>query len=81
MLNQGVLHNNMLSLGALELETGQSYFPAQLVTIGDTKFKYSPVAVHASIESLPGMKNMKFNSMYPFEMYEKKIEKQVENIA
>ena len=81
MLNQGVPQSSMLNLGASELKTVQSSFPAQLVTIGNTKFKYSPVAVHASIESLPGMKNMKFNGMYPFEMYEKKIDKQVENIA
>lgn len=57
------------------LPTNQSSFPAQLFTIGDTKFKYSPVAAHASIESLPDMKNMKFNGKYPFKMYEKKIEK------
>lgn len=81
MLSQGVPHSSMLSLGASELKTVQSSFPAQLVTIGDTKFKYSPVAIHASIESLPGMKNMKFDGLLPFDMYKKKIEKQVENIV
>ncbi|WP_333746676.1 hypothetical protein, partial [Vibrio cholerae] len=81
MLNQGVPFSRMLSIGASELKTVQSSFPAQLVSIGDSRFKYSPVAVHALFESLPDIKNMKFNGLFPFDMYKKYIEKQVENIA
>jgi len=81
MLSQGVPPHLMLELGASELRAVQSSFPAQLVNINNTKLKYSPVAVHASIESLPDMRNMKFNGKTPFKMYKKKIEKQVGNIA
>ncbi|MEK2085083.1 hypothetical protein CGG82_17870 [Vibrio parahaemolyticus] len=81
MQQQGIPSNLMLDIGSPELEIVQSSIPALSVVIQDTKFKYSPVAVHASIEGLPDMTNMKFDGDYPYQMYKKKFENQVENIT
>ena len=81
MKAQGVPKHLMLQYGASEMKLIQETFPAQLIEFNETKFKFSPVAAHASIESLPGMKNMKFNGVYPYEMYQKFIKNEVPNIA
>ncbi|MGP2770480.1 hypothetical protein [Serratia marcescens] len=81
MKAQGIPKHLMLKYGTSEMNLIQETFPAQLIELNETKFKFSPVAVHASTESLPGMKNMKFNGMYPYDMYKKTIKDKVPNIV
>ncbi|AQU81514.1 MULTISPECIES: hypothetical protein [unclassified Halomonas] len=81
MKAQGMPKHLMLQYGASEMKLIQEIFPAQLVELNGTTFKFSPVAAHASIESLPGIKNMKFNGMYPYDMFKKYIKDKVPNIA
>ncbi|MDQ1886690.1 hypothetical protein RA180_22145 [Aeromonas salmonicida] len=81
MKAQGIPKHLMLQYAASEMKLIQEVFPAQLIEINETKFKFSPVAAHASIEALPGMKNMKFNGMYPYDMYQKIIKDKVPSIA
>lgn len=78
---QGISKHLMLKYGASEMNIIQEIFPAQLIEFNETKFKFSPVAVHAVTESLSGMKNMKFNGLYPYDMYRKTIKDKVPNIV
>lgn len=80
MESQGIPRDLMLECGAVEMMLIQESFSAKLIEINETKFKFSPVAAHATIESLPGITNMKFNGMYPYEMYQKYIKDKVPNI-
>lgn len=78
---QGMPKNRMLENTAPEMKLVQEFFPAQLIEINSTKFRFLPIAVHASIESLQDMNNMKFSNLYPYEMYSKFIEANVERVA
>ncbi|MCS2153246.1 hypothetical protein MUU49_11790 [Scandinavium goeteborgense] len=81
MKAQGMPKHLMLQYCASEMNLIQETFPAQLIELNETKFKYSPIAVHASTDSLPGMKNMMFNGVYPYDMYKKVIKGNVPNIT
>jgi len=81
MSAQGLPKHLMLQYSASEMQLIQKSFPAQQIDINGTKIKYSPIAVHASTEALPGMKNMKFNGLFPYEMYQRFIENEIPNIS
>jgi hypothetical protein len=81
MRAQGIPKDLMLQYGAPEMKFIQEALPAQLIEINETKFKFSPIAAHAFIESFSDMKNMKFNELYPYEMYKKFIKDKVAKIA
>lgn len=81
MKAQGIPKHQMLHYGASEMKLIQETFPAQLIVINDTNFKFSPIAVHASIEALPGMSNMQFNGTSPYDMYKNLIKNKVPDIA
>lgn len=81
MQSQRIPKSLMLDYGASELKLIQKTFPAQLIEFSETKIKYSPVAAHASIESLPDMSNMEFDGKSPYEMYKQEIEGKVGSIA
>ncbi|WP_039037239.1 hypothetical protein [Pseudoalteromonas sp. ECSMB14103] len=78
---QRVPKDRMLEFGASQLQQIQDSIPAKLVTIDETRIKYSPVAIFATDKSLPKIKTMKFSGLSPFQMYKQKIEKQVGKIT
>ncbi|HIF5585231.1 TPA: hypothetical protein ACX3CS_004735 [Vibrio parahaemolyticus] len=78
---QRVPENKMFDVAASQLKLVQSSIPACKVTIDDTSFTYSPVAVFATDGALPVMSNMHFKGKSPYKMYQQKIEKQVESIT
>ena len=63
------------------MEIVQEHLPALSISKDETRIKYSPIAVHASIEALPDMKNMKFCGKSPYELYVDEIRDIVGKIA
>ena len=67
---QGIPESLYLKFGASELEIIQEHFPALSISSDETKIKYLPIAVSASIEALPDMTSMKFGGKSPYELDE-----------
>ncbi|MEH6457940.1 MAG: hypothetical protein V7749_16550 [Cocleimonas sp.] len=81
MKMQGMPESRMLDFVSSQLKIIQDSIPAKLVTVNATRIKYSPVAIFATDESLTKIKTMEFGGCSPFQMYKKKIEKQISKIT
>lgn len=78
---QGVPRNRFFEYAARQMGAVQRFFPVKVVESAQgTRFKFSPVAIHASEEPLEGMRNMDFKGKTPHKLYKKFFEKNIGSI-
>ena len=75
---QGVPRDRIFKQFVPQMEEVQKFFPVKVVeSAKGARFKYCPVAIHASKESLEGLNNMNFKGKTPYKLYKKYFKRSI----
>jgi hypothetical protein len=78
LTTQGIPRDRFFEHAAKQMEEVQRHFPVKIVESSKgARFKFCPVAIHASEEPLEGMTNMNFKGKTPHKLYKKYFEKSI----